>query len=82
MPLFDMVGNTGAGSPAQNGGTGVKAGRNMGFDKMTPVKTSSILPFRSNVKGVYIPAFKPVILSCPDALETMVTGPIVTPSSS
>src|SRR5687767_9897335 len=80
-PLFDIVGKTGAGSPAQNGGTGVKLGKNIGLDKMTPVKTSSTVPFRLNEKGVYIPAFKPEMDRCPDAFETIVTGPIVIPLS-
>ena len=81
MPLLDMAGKTGGVSPAQIVAKEPKRGTAIGFDNCCPVNTFDILPLKSNIKLLYIPAFKPVMVNCPAAVEVMVTGPVITLSS-
>jgi hypothetical protein len=81
MPLLENEGKTGAGEPAQKEAKELKRGTAIGFDNCCPVNTFEILPLKSNIKLLYIPAFKPVMVNCPAAVEAMVTGPVITPSS-
>ena len=81
MPLLDIAGKTGGVPPAQIVAKAPKRGTAIGFDKMTPVNTSEIVPLKSNIKLLYKPAFKPGMVNCPVAVEAMVTGPVTTPSS-
>jgi hypothetical protein len=81
MPLVDNAGKSGAGEPSQKELKELKRGTAIGFDNCCPVNTFEILPLKSNIKLLYIPAFKPVMVNCPVAVEVMVTGPFITPSS-
>ena len=45
---------------------------------IVPVVAVEGHPARLTVMLVYEPAFKPVIITCPEALEVMFTGPCVT----
>jgi hypothetical protein len=81
MPLVDIAGKTGGVLPAQKEATALKRGTAIGFDNCCPVNTLVMLPLKSNIKLLYIPAFKPGMVNCPDEVEAMVTGPVTTPSS-
>ena len=81
MPLLDVAGKTGAGEPSQKDAMELKRGTAIGLDNCCPVNTFEILPLKSNIKLTYLPAFKPVMVNCPAAVEVMVTGPVITPSS-
>lgn len=50
IPLFDVVGNAGAGVPAQKGGMAGNTGTNIGSDRMTPVKSEVLHPLTNKVK--------------------------------
>jgi hypothetical protein len=80
MPLLDVAGKTGGVLPSQKEEMELKRGTAIGFDNITPVKTSAVLPLKSNIKVLYTPAFKPVRVNCPDAFETRDTGPFTMPS--
>ena len=81
MPLFDVAGRVGGGSPAHIDGIELNLGIKIGLDSGTPVKISLMVPFRLNIKWVYKPAFKLGMIACPAALVTTVIGPMVVPSS-
>ena len=81
IPLLEVVGKTGGGSPAQKGGIVLNVGIKIGSDKTTPVVTTSVLPLLLNMKFVYKPALSPGIDKNPLPFDTIVTGPLVTPPS-
>ena len=81
MPSIDVVGKTGAGSPAQIGDMGLKVVVYIGSDKTTPLKSLLVLPAAVKKKLEYKPAFKPVIVKMPLASLTIVTGPTGFPLS-
>lgn len=81
MPLFDVAGRVGGGSPSHMDGIALNLGIKIGFASGTPVNISLIIPFRLNIKCVYKPAFKLGMEVCPAASVTTVIGPMVTPSS-
>jgi hypothetical protein len=81
IPLLDTPGKVGGVVPSQKGGNELKEGTNMGSDKMTPVKTSVVVPPRSKMKLVYKPLLKPGIVTCPVALAVIVIGPLRVPFS-
>lgn len=80
-PLLEVDGNEGGASPAQIGGKELNTGENIGSESTTPVETTVVLPLSSNIKPVYKPLFRLVMVICPAPFVTRVTGPIVTPSS-
>ena len=49
-PLLDVVGNTGAVVPAQNGGIALNVGTYIGSDKITPVKRFVVQPLIKSEK--------------------------------
>jgi hypothetical protein len=81
MPLLDTAGKTGGVVPAQKAATELKRGTGLGFVNSCPVNTLFMSPLKSNMKLLYKPAFKPVMVNCPDAVDAMVTGPVTTSSS-
>jgi hypothetical protein len=78
---MELAGNVGAVVPAQKGGIPANVGMKIGFDNTTPVKRFVVHPLISNEKLEYIPAFNPLIITWPDALATIFTGPTGVPSS-
>jgi hypothetical protein len=81
MPSIDVVGKTGAGSPAQIGDMGLKVVVYIGSDKSIPLRSLLVLPPAVKKKLEYTPAFKPLIVKLPLALLTIVTGPTGFPLS-
>ena len=81
IPLVDVAGKTGGVLPAQKEATELKSGTIIGFDNCCPFNTLDMLPLKSKIKLLYIPAFKPVMVNCPVAVEVMAIGPFITPSS-
>ena len=81
IPLFETAGKTGGVLPAQKEATELKRGTFSGFDNRCLVNTLVLLPLRSNIKSLYTPAFNPVMVNSPVAVDVMVTGPVTTSSS-
>ena len=63
IPLLDIAGKAGGGLPAQIEAKELKRGTVIGFDNCCPVNTLVMLPLKSNIKLLYIPAFKPVMVN-------------------
>ena len=81
IPLVDVAGNTGGVFPEHIGGTETNVGMNIGFDRTIPMERVVVEPLFSNEKFEYSPAFKPDIITCPEAFAFSDKGPTDTPSS-
>lgn len=82
MPLSDVAGSVGGASPIHSDlGMELKLTGMIGSTSPTPINKFLMVPFRLNIKSSYIPAFKLERVICPAASVTIVTGPMVTPSS-
>ena len=80
-PLLEFDGRMGAVDPWHIGWKLLNVGVNTGLDKMIPVFKCVVHPFTTIVNSEYIPAFNPVMITCPEPFATKSAAAIGVPSS-